>query len=331
LNEEALRVPIETTVVGSYPKPPDEGKPFTVRKTRHAIERGQATAEDLRKAQAALVKEVIAEQEAAGVDLVTDGQARWDDILTPFAQNMAGFEIGGLLRWFDNNTYYRRPICNGAIEWRGPSSVDAFRGAAKAATRPVKAVIPGPITFARMSLDEHYGSHDDFVLAIARVLAQEAFELEAAGATVIQIDEPALLDAPEDLDLASSALGVVTGELEKAETILATYFGDAKRLGPQVFGLPVDGIGLDFVAGPGNREVVKEIPPERKLQAGIVDARNTKLESVDALVREIEQLVALVGPERLRVSPSCGLEYLPREKARAKLARLSDAAKKVGA
>ena len=140
-----------------------------------------------------------------------------------------------------------------------------------------------------------------------------------------------MLDAPEDLDLASTALGIVTGELEKAETVLATYFGDAKRLGPQIFDLPVDGIGLDLVAGPGNRELVKEIPPEKKLQAGIVDARNTKLESVESVVQEIETLAGVVGPERLRVAPSCGLEYLPREKARAKLQRLADAVKKVGA
>ena len=331
MDEEAVPVPIETTVVGSYPKPPDEGKQFVVRKTLHAIERGEATADDLRAAQDQLATEVIGEQEAAGVGLVSDGQVRWDDILTPFARHMAGFEIGGLLRWFDNNTYYRRPICMGPVEWRGPSSVDAYRFASEAATRPVKAVIPGPVTFARMSQDDHYGAHDDFVLAIARVLAQEAFELEAAGAPVIQIDEPALLDAPEDLDLASTALGIVTGELEKAETVLATYFGDAKRLGPQLFELPVDGIGLDFISGPANRELVKEIPPEKKLQAGIADARNTKLEQEELLVREITDLAELVGAQRLRVSPSCGLEYLPRENARAKLARLSDAAKKVGA
>ena len=324
-------MPVETTVIGSYPKPPAEGKPFVLRKTLHAIERGEATADDLYKAQDDLVREVISEQEAAGVDLVTDGQARWDDILTPFARHIAGFEIGGLLRWFDNNTYYRRPVCVGPPEWRGPSSVDAFKFASEVASRPVKAVIPGPITFARMSLDEHFGAHEEFVLAIARVLAQEAFELEAAGATVIQIDEPSLLDAPEDLDLAATALGLVVSELKSAETVLATYFGDAKRLGPQIFELPVDGFGFDFVAGPANHELVKEIPPEKRLQAGIVDGRNTKLEDHDALARIVDELVALVTPERLRVAPSCGLEYLPREKARAKLERLSDAAKKVGA
>lgn len=319
-----------TTVIGSHPKPPEEGKTFVVRKTLHAIERGEATPDDLRRAQDDLAREVIAEQESAGVGLVTDGQVRWDDILTPFARRMAGFEIGGLLRWFDNNTYYRRPVCTGPVEWRGPASVEAYRFAADVASRPVKAVIPGPVTFARMSLDEHYGSHDDFVYAIARVLAQEAFELAAAGAPVIQIDEPALLDAPEDLDLASSALGILTAELDEAETILATYFGDAKRLGPQIFELPVDGIALDLVAGPANRELIKEVPPEKKLQAGIVDARNTKLESVESLVAEIEALVDVVGVDRLRVAPSCGLEYLPREKARAKLERLCGAAKKVG-
>ena len=324
-------MPVETTVIGSYPKPPDEGRQFVVRKTLHAIERGEATTDDLRAAQDELVREVVAEQEAAGVDLLTDGQARWDDILTPFARHIAGFEIGGLLRWFDNNTYYRRPVCVGEPEWRGPTSIDAYKFAAEAASRPIKAVIPGPITFARMSLDEHFGAHEDFVLAIARVLAQEAFELEAAGAPVIQIDEPSLLDAPEDLDLAATALGVVVGELKQAETVLATYFGDAKRLGPQIFELPVDGFGFDFVSGPDNHEVVKEIPPEKKLQAGIVDARNTKLEDLDGLTRTIGELADLVTPQRLRVAPSCGLEYLPREKARAKLERLGEAAQKVGA
>src|SRR5688572_27611901 len=100
---------IRTTVVGSYPKPPDEGQTFTVRKTLHAIERGDATADDLKTARDELAARQIAEQEEAGIDLVTDGLARWDDILTPFARTIRGFEVGGLLRWFDNNVYYRRP------------------------------------------------------------------------------------------------------------------------------------------------------------------------------------------------------------------------------
>lgn len=321
---------IRTTVVGSYPKPPDEGGDFVVRKTIHALDRGDATPEDLEAARDALARDVIAEQEAAGVDLVTDGHVRWDDIVTPFAALMAGFEIGGLRRFFDNNVYYRRPVCTGEVEWRGPVSVDAYRFAASAATVPVKAVIPGPITFARLSVDEHYGDHERLVLAIAGVLAQETFELEAAGAQVIQIDEPALLSAPEDLELAARALEIVTGEIESVETIVATYFGDAKRLGPDLFELPVRGFGLDFVAGPENMEIIAAARGKR-VQAGIVDARNTRLEPLDELARTIEIIAGNLEPGDLSVSPSAGLEFLPREKARAKLERLTAARDKVGA
>jgi len=324
-------MPIQTTVVGSYPKPPAEGETFTVRKTLHALERGDASPEDLKEAQDELVTTVIREQQEAGIDVVTDGLVRWDDIVTPFARHIAGFEIGGLLRWFDNNVYYRRPIARGAVEWRGPSSVDGYRFAAEIADRPVKAVIPGPVSFARLSVNEHYADHEAFVLAIAAVLAQEAAELEAAGAPIIQIDEPSLLGAPEDIDLAIEGVGRITGELSEARTILATYFGDAKRLGTDIFKIPTDAFGFDLVSGPENIELIKAAPGDKGIQAGIVDARNTRLEDESALEGTIEELVGIVGPERLSVSPSSGLEFLPREKARAKLQRLASVAKKVGA
>ena len=321
---------IQATVAGSYPKPPDEGRPFALRRALHAVTRGDIGEDDVRRAQDDLVRDVITEQEAAGIDVVTDGCVRWDDILTPFASHMAGFEIGGLLRWFDNNVYYRRPVCVGRVEWRGPASVDGYRFAASEATRPVKAILPGPVTFARLSVDDYYGDHERFVMDIARVLAQEAFELQAAGAPIIQIDEPALPGAPEDLDLAQRALGVVVAELE-IETLVATYFGDCKRLGTEIFSLPVGGFGFDLVSGAENIGLIEQAPEGRRIQAGIVDARNTRLEDLDDLVMVIEDLVALRGGEALSVSPSAGLEFLPREKARAKLQRLAEAAERVGA
>jgi 5-methyltetrahydropteroyltriglutamate--homocysteine methyltransferase len=324
---------IATTVVGSYPKPPDEGKPFTLRKTLHALERSEASPDDLKAAQDDLAREAIKEQEAAGIDVITDGQVRWDDIVTPFARHMSGFSIGGLLRFFDNNTYYRRPICTGPVEWRGPATVEDYKFASSVASHQVKAVICGPVTFAHLSVDEHYGDYEEFVLAIARVLAQEAFELEAAGAKTIQIDEPALLGAPEDLELANNALNVIIEGLDRSETstILSTYFGDAKRLGPELFKLPVDRFGFDLISGVENVRLIEDLPPEKTVQAGIIDARNTRLEAVPQLVRTIQSLVDIVGPGRLTISPSAGLEYLPREKARAKLQVLTQAAKEVGA
>lgn len=321
---------VETTVIGSYPKPPDEGGTFVLRKTLHAVERGEATPEDVAAAQDELVREVVAEQQEAGIDLITDGQARWDDILTPFASRMAGFETGGLLRWFDNNVYYRRPVCVGEIEWRGPASVEAYRFAAGAAATPVKAVIPGPLTFARLSVDEHYLDHERFVLAIARVLSQEAFELEAAGAPVIQIDEPALPAAPEDLDLAVRAVGIVVADLRRAETLVCTYFDSCKRLGTDLLAMPVAGFGFDLVSGHDDVEIIQAIGRDRRVQAGVVDARNTKLEPLDELLPRLERLAGITGTDTLRLAPSAGLEYLPREKARAKLHRLAEAARELG-
>lgn len=322
---------MKTTVVGSYPKPPEEGRSFTLRRTLHARERGEATDADVVAAQEQLAREVIAEQEEAGIELVTDGQVRWDDIVTPFASAMGGFEIGGLLRFFDNNVYYRRPVCVGEVSWRGPASVEAYRFAASVATVPVKAVIPGPVTFARLSLDEHYHDHAAFVMAIARVLAQEAFELAAAGAPVIQIDEPALPGAPEDLDLARRAVGEITSELDGVVTLVATYFQDCKRLGPQIADLPVDGFGFDLVSGPDDEDLIAQIAGGRVIQAGVVDARNTALEDRTALAARIARLAETVGPRELWVSPSAGLEFLPRDRARAKLRRLVEAARDAGA
>ncbi|MDQ3958055.1 MAG: hypothetical protein M3273_07010 [Actinomycetota bacterium] len=321
---------IETMVVGAYPKPPEEGGQFTLRKTLHALERGDAGEADLRSAREALVREIVAEQEEAGIDIVTDGQVHWDDLVTPFARHMSGFEIGGLLRFFDNNVYYRRPICTGPVEWRGPSTVAQWEFASSVAARPVKAVIPGAVTFARLSLDEHYADHERFVTAVASVLAQEAGELHAAGARFIQVDEPSLLDAPEDLPLARRALELVAAETPGAEVTLATYFGDAKRLGRELFDLPAGCFALDFVSGPENRELIADLPEGKKLQAGVVDARNTKLEDPGSLRATIEDLAGQVGAENLRVGPSASLEFLPREKAKAKLHRLVEAAQEAG-
>jgi 5-methyltetrahydropteroyltriglutamate--homocysteine methyltransferase len=327
---------IKTTVVGSYPKPPREDKPgartpFELRRVLRSLEKGDASVDDLHAAQDRLVAEVIFEQEEAGVDVVTDGHVRWDDLVTPFAGHMAGIELSGLLRYFDNNVYYRRPVCVGPVEWRGPVSVDAWRFADSVATKPVKAVVPGPLTIARLSLDDHYSSHDKFVLAVARVLAQEAFELEAAGARIIQIDEPALLDAPEDLPLAKTALDIVVAELKLPQIVLATYFSEAKRLGAELFDMPAHVFHLDLVSAPENAELIPLMPPESRLQAGVVDSRNTLLESTSDVAAVVHGLFETMGPDRLSLAPSAGLEFLPRDKARAKLERLTQIARKAGA
>jgi 5-methyltetrahydropteroyltriglutamate--homocysteine methyltransferase len=317
------------TVVGSYPKPPREGGDFRLRKTLQALDRGEAGDDDVRSAQDDLIREVIEEQISSGIEIVTDGQVRWDDGQTRFAERLEGFSVGGLIRYFDNNTYYRQPVVKGPISRTGPIVVDEFRFAASVSPVPVKAVVTGPYTLAALSRDEHYGDIGTLVRDLATALNEEAGDLVAAGATVIQFDEPALASipghTPADLGTFAAAADVLVDGLD-ATTVLQTYFGDVAEPGPDLFSLPFDVFGLDMVAGRGNFEAIHEFPSDKVLSAGIVDARNTKLEEEESLVESIRDLSEAADLDRLWVSPSCGLEFLPRESAREKCRRLADAA-----
>lgn len=318
---------LTVTVVGSYPKPPAEGGEFRLRKTLQALDRGEATPEDVRAAQDELTRELIEEQVAAGVELVTDGQVRWDDGQTRFAEGLDGFTVGGLIRYFDNNTYFRQPVVKGAVSRPAPIIADEIALAVEASPVPVKAVITGPYTLAALSEDEHYEERSALVGDLAQALNAEARDAVAAGAEVVAFDEPALARIPGqpagDLEVFAAAAPALVQGVE-ATTILQTYFGDIAEYGPDFFGLPFDGFGLDLVAGPANLEAVHEFPSGKILQAGIVDARNTRLEPADRLVDVIGELSEVV--DLLWLSPSCGLEFLPREAAERKCRVLADAA-----
>ena len=322
----------KVTVVGSYPKPPREGEEFRLRKTLWAVDRGEATEEDVRAAQDELARGVLREQAEAGIELVTDGQVRWDDAQTRFADGIDGFTIGGLIRYFDNNTYYRQPVIKGELRRRAPIVVDEIRFALEASPVPVKAVLVGPYTLAALSANDGDRPFDEIVGELAVALNEEARDLVAAGASVIQFDEPVFARVPGytpgDLTLFEAVAPVLVEDVH-ATTVLQTYFGDVVEQGPAIFSLPFDVFGLDLVAGPGNRDLIADLPEDKIVSAGIVDARNTKLEPLDELRAAIEGLVGVVGGDRLWVSPSAGLEYLPREAAEAKCRRLAEAANDV--
>ena len=108
---------LKTTVVGNYPKITEDRTSVNLRRARNRFDLKKITKEELEQAYQDTLKRVIREQEEAGVDLITDGQIRWDDLVTPFAKNIQGIEIGGLLRFFDNNVYYRRPIIKSKLSF----------------------------------------------------------------------------------------------------------------------------------------------------------------------------------------------------------------------
>jgi len=310
---------MQTTVVGNYPKIPNRPRPGRLRNAINKRDRGDLSSEELSAVEDEVTAEVIEEQTAAGVDVVTDGQVRWDDDQTYVARRLAGVEVGGLQRYLDTNTYYRQPEITGAIKFKEPVLAAAWQFAQGKSSRPVKAIVPGPYTLATLSADRHYGSREKLALAFAEALRGEVEALAEAGCKQIQVNDPVIVFNKDDYGTFHEAITKLLEGVSGAETGVYTWFGDCAGILAQMQELPCDVIGLDFEAGPGNWEALESVTFEKKLGAGIVDARNTRLETAAEVAEAVKRLSSAVAPERLYVNPSCGLEYLPREAALEKL------------
>lgn len=313
-----------TTLVGNYPKVAERAYGTKLIGTITRWQRKELTDAQLEETCREITSAVIKEQEAAGIDLLTDGQIRWEDLVTPVARRLDGFEINGLSRWFNNNTYYRRPILHKAPVRRGAILVDFYKAAKAAACKPVKAVLPGPYTFAIVSEDRHYKKLRPFVMKMAEILNAEAQALAAAGAPVVQFDEPAIGFGKTDMKLAVEALNAAARGV-KAKTGVATYFGALNGTLEPLMRAKVDIVGIDVVSEPKTLAALKRVKVTKELALGCLDARNTKLESVaelHALFNAVKQRVPL---DRIHVNPNCGLEFLPHSQALAKVKRLVDA------
>ena len=310
-----------TTTVGNYPKVAEGAYSTKLIGAITKWQRKELTERDLEETCRDITSAVLKEQEQAGVDLLTDGQIRWEDLVTPIARRLEGFEINGLSRWFDNNVYYRRPILHKAPVRKGPILVDEYRFAKERSSRPVKAVLPGPYTFAVVSEDRHYKKLRPFVMKLAEILNEEAKALAQAGAPFIQCDEPALGFGKPDMKLVVEALGVVTKGV-KAKTAVYTYFGSLNGAFEPLLRAKVDVIGIDVVSDPKAVSVLKRAKITKELALGCLDARNTKLESVNELHALFNVVKKRVPLDRLYVNPNCGLEFLPHTQALAKVQRL---------
>jgi 5-methyltetrahydropteroyltriglutamate--homocysteine methyltransferase len=313
-----------TTTVGNYPKVAQGGYGTTLIGAIGRWQRKELSDAQLEATCQEITRAVIHEQERAGIDLVTDGQIRWEDLVTPIAKRLDGFEINGLTRWFNNNIYYRRPILHKAPIRKGPILVEAYRFAARCTKRPVKAVLPGPYTFAVVSEDRHYKRLRPFVRKMAQILNEEARALAQAGASVVQFDEPAIGFGKTNLTLAVEALNIATRGV-KAKTAVCTYFGQLDGALDELLRANVDIVGVDVVSEPKTLAALKRAKITKELALGCLDARNTKLESVGELHALFNVITKRVPADRLHVSPNCGLEFLPHRQALAKLERLAEA------
>lgn len=321
---------MRTTVVGSYPRIGDRRDEQHLRRAIAQFDRGKVSEADVREAEHEVVKSVVREQTDAGIDVVTDGQVAWYDSQSHIARGLDGVEIGGLVRYFDTNTYYRQPIVTGAVRWSKPLVVEDWQFAQDATRAPVKAVLTGPVTLANLALDRHYGKKRALAVAFADALAEEVTALRTAGVLHVQVDEPILTRRPEDLSLVQETLATLAARKGGAELTLATYFGDVTKIYRDLQELPVDVIGLDLVQGAKTWSPILRHGSEKPLSLGLVDARNTKLEDPKALASRVRELRDAVDLDGSYLSPSNGLEFLPRAKAREKLAVVAATARRLG-
>lgn len=312
---------MKTTVIGAYPKIGDEPAAQELRRALHRRDRGEIGDAELDEVYDAATRNAIAEIESAGILTVNDGLTRWDDLLAPVARAWSGVARGPLERFYDNNTYYRQPEITGPIETDGRSLVRDYTFAVGVAKNRLKATVPGPLTFATLTArDDHYRSLEERTLAAADAIAKEIAGLAGAGAHLIDIEDPAVVAAPKYIELAREAYSRLadTGHA----LALVTYFFPADTVLESLASFPIGGIGLDVRS--------RETTAFERLDAfrtqfvilGVVDARNTRLETAEEVARYAERALKLVPQERLILAPTTSLEYLPRDVARAKLQAL---------
>jgi 5-methyltetrahydropteroyltriglutamate--homocysteine methyltransferase len=316
------------TAVSHYPKLGDRPGQQRLRQAIARADRGEGGPEEIERAAAEMTEAAIQEQEQAGLDLITDGQIRWQDPVTYLASGLEGFEITGLVRWFETNTYFRQPRAAGPIRWTRPILISDLRFAQARAAKPVKAVVTGPYTIGVLA-DPGSTGRAALVMEVAEALNQELTALAASGPAWIQIDEPAIVHNPSvryprDFGLFREAMAALTEGVE-ARLSLYTYHGSAGDV-PDLFSLPFQLFGFDFVQGQANWELLERWPRGRSLGFGIVDARDVRMEDERWLADRLARAADAAGAEAVHVGPSCGLEFLPRDVARRKLELVGRAA-----
>ena len=312
---------------GSYPRIGPTPDLHLLRQTMTQRDSGKKTDADVRAAEDALTRAAIAEQVWSGLDLVTDGQIRWYDPISHLAGKLENVSLNGLLRFFDTNFYLRQPVVHGPVVWSRPVLRPEYEMASKESSQPVKPVLTGAYTLARHSIIEYPPYQKDFqslVLDYNQAIVKEVSQLAAAGATVIQIDEPSILREPthEDWDLLEETWNRLSAAKGKARLVLAVYFGDSIPVLHHLLSMPADIVALDFTYNPRLVDQVADSKTAKPLGLGLLDGRNTKLEDPATVLRALDRMLPQIKAPECYLNPSSGLEYLPRDRALLKLKHL---------
>jgi 5-methyltetrahydropteroyltriglutamate--homocysteine methyltransferase len=335
---------LETTVVGSYPQPD-----WLIDRTRlgsrlppriRARELWLVGGDHLEQAQDDATRLAISDMERAGIDIVTDGEQRRESYSNRFATALEGVDIDNPGIALDR-TGHENPVPRvvGPVARRHPVEVRDVEFLRAHARGRIKITLPGPFTMTQQAQNDYYDDPAELALAYAAAINEEARDLKAAGADVIQIDEPYLQARPEAA--REYAIPAINRALEgiHGETALHTCFGYAAIVHNRPPGYSYLGelndanvkqISLEAAQPRLDSGVLREIDGKHVI-LGVLDLGDPDVETAQLVAERIRGALAHVPPQRLTIAPDCGMKYLPRATAFAKLRAMVEAARVVRA
>ena len=330
---------LPTTVIGSYPQPDWLVDRVALSKTvpRVRMDIWRVPPEWLEQAQDDATVVAIRDMERAGIDIITDGEIRRESYSNRFATALEGIDVtnpamvkarGG------HETAVPRVV--GKIRRTGPVEVRDMQFLRANTSHVAKITLPGPFTMSQQAKNEFYRDEVEMVMDYAAAVNAEAHALVAAGADIIQLDEPWLRNDPEAAKRV--AVKAINRALEgiKVPTIVHLCFGyaalvpgETKPVGysflPQLAGSVADQISIEAAQPCLDLGVLKDLAP-KKVLLGVIDLNNPEAETAAVVADRIRAALRHIPADRLIPAPDCGMKYLPRAVAFAKLKALSEGA-----
>jgi 5-methyltetrahydropteroyltriglutamate--homocysteine methyltransferase len=282
----------------------------------------------LEEAQDDATRLAVQDLERAGVDVITDGEMRRESYSNRFATALGGVDLDNPGVALDR-TGHENPVPRvvGPIRRTRPVEVRDVEFLRSITDRRIKITVPGPFTMTHQAQNDHYPDERSLALAYAEAVNEELHDLKAAGADVVQIDEPYLQARPEPArEYAVEAIDRALDGIE-GDTVLHTCFGYAHIVKDRPSGYPflrelndcaATHLSLEAAQPRLDPEVLREVT-DKVIVLGVLDLGSEEAESAEVVAGRIQRALAVTGPERLVVAPDCGMKYLSRELAFRKL------------
>ncbi|HZK89241.1 MAG TPA: uroporphyrinogen decarboxylase family protein [Stellaceae bacterium] len=326
---------IPTTVVGSYPQPDwlidrsaleKHGVPRV-----HAHEIWRIPPDRLREAQDDATILAIGEMERIGIDIVSDGEMRRESYSNYFSLALDGVDAarpGAVVGANGRSTTVARIV--GRIRRKGPVEIDDAAFLVRHATRATKITLPGPFTMSQQVQNEFYKDEAELAMDYADAVNAELRELKATGVDVVQLDEPWVRAAPDKaahygVAAINRALAGIDGPTIVHICLGYGHLVHDKPSGyaflPQLAGSLASQISLEAAQPRLDLGVLRELS-EKTILLGVLDLGSAEVETAQEVAARLRRGLEHIAAERLVAAPDCGMKYLPRERASAKLRAL---------